>query len=359
MTIQTNDRESWLNAVEATTRDLASSIASGKTFILVDDQQLGNLDLGRRRPISFLERGGLYFGAPADDETAIAELTRLRQIDPVCLAFTWPCFWWLESYPRFAQYLRSSFPCVLENERVIVFDLQKPFHERSPSGPDSADRRTGTKATPLGKHYQPVYTTMNPLGDVLLEGERKCIDRAEMILRDLSAIGITSGSLLDIGCNIGFFCHYFQSRGYSCTGYEDNSHVDIMQFTEKNSLETAEELSAHYGVYPKFTGASALTLLQADHKFDVILCLSVAHHWFVGYGHSDKDKMGDEVIEKILQSFCAMANKAIYFEFGDFGGWAQSDVPRHLERLTGITPVRIGVSDGYEADRVVWRLLRL
>jgi hypothetical protein len=79
----------------------------------------------RRRRLPFLERGGVYWGAPPDDATAIGEFERMRrEAGPAFIAFGWPSFWWLEHYPRFAARLRETFPCVLENERLVVFDLR-------------------------------------------------------------------------------------------------------------------------------------------------------------------------------------------------------------------------------------------
>ena len=42
------------------------------------------------------------------------------------VVFAWPAFWWLDCYPRLRSHLRSNFPCVLQNDRLIVFDLRGP-----------------------------------------------------------------------------------------------------------------------------------------------------------------------------------------------------------------------------------------
>lgn len=39
------------------------------------------------------------------------------------IAFAWPAFWWLDHYEKFQEYLRSQFPCILENERLVIFEL--------------------------------------------------------------------------------------------------------------------------------------------------------------------------------------------------------------------------------------------
>ena len=40
------------------------------------------------------------------------------------MVFTWPAFWWLDAYPRLQRYLVAGFRCVLQNDRVVVFDLR-------------------------------------------------------------------------------------------------------------------------------------------------------------------------------------------------------------------------------------------
>jgi hypothetical protein len=72
-----------------------------------------------------LESNGQYSGPPQDDETAIGEVERLRRAGASFIVFAWPAFWWLEYYSKFSGYLRARFPCPLENERLIVFDLRK------------------------------------------------------------------------------------------------------------------------------------------------------------------------------------------------------------------------------------------
>jgi len=53
-------------------------------------------------------------------------------------------------------------------------------------------------------------------GEVILKGIRSSTDRIAYIGNNLS------GSLLDIGCNLGSFCHYYQMQGVECTGIDIN-----------------------------------------------------------------------------------------------------------------------------------------
>jgi len=116
---------SWLYRVHRVTRDLSGLIAPGKSFILADeDQWETDAVIADRRRIPFLEQNGQYGGRPPDDETAILEFERLRRTGASLMVFGWPAFWWLEYYAGLHQHLRSHFPCVLQNDRLIAFDLR-------------------------------------------------------------------------------------------------------------------------------------------------------------------------------------------------------------------------------------------
>jgi hypothetical protein len=114
----------WPQWVHLTALDLAEVVPPLSTCILVDGVQLGDLPVYNRLFLPFLERDGQYYGSPADSRQAIAGLERLRVRGATHIAIAWTAFWWLDSYGDFFQYLRSRYPCRLENERVIIFDLQ-------------------------------------------------------------------------------------------------------------------------------------------------------------------------------------------------------------------------------------------
>jgi serine/threonine protein kinase len=117
-------QDEWLHEIYLMTQDLASVIPLGTSFILVDDDELRDECTTGGWAIPFLEEAGDYGGAPEDDETAIRELERLRALGAGFLVFAWPAFWWLEYYAEFHRYLRSTYRCLLENERVVIFDLR-------------------------------------------------------------------------------------------------------------------------------------------------------------------------------------------------------------------------------------------
>lgn len=118
----------WMERLELATHEIAKLIPPGDTFILVDEAQWGGEGVESRYAIPFVERDGQYWGPPADDETAIRELERLRRSGAKFMVVGWPAFWWLDYYTGLHRYLRSEFRYVLKNSRLIVFDLQ-PSHD--------------------------------------------------------------------------------------------------------------------------------------------------------------------------------------------------------------------------------------
>jgi hypothetical protein len=118
-------REAWVHRLLVTLDEIATLVPTGECFILVDDGEWGQDYVEGRRVLPFLERDGVYWGAPADDETAIRELERLCALGPTHIVVGWPAFWWLEYYAAWHRHLRRTFRCVVENDRLIVFDARE------------------------------------------------------------------------------------------------------------------------------------------------------------------------------------------------------------------------------------------
>ena len=107
-------------------REAAQTVLLPESTVLVvskGDEDL--LELGVGRTWHFPRaRDGAYAGFhPRDSEAAIAHLEELRRQGAEYLLRPWSSNWWLEHYADFGRYLRSTFPCVLENERLVVFQL--------------------------------------------------------------------------------------------------------------------------------------------------------------------------------------------------------------------------------------------
>ena len=109
----------------AAIQEIIKVVPAESSFILVDD---GCLEvpalIAPRRCLPFLEKDGRYWGKPPDDATAIREFERLRKAGASFIVFIWSTFWWLEYYGGLHRYLRAQFPCIRQDERIVVFDLR-------------------------------------------------------------------------------------------------------------------------------------------------------------------------------------------------------------------------------------------
>jgi SAM-dependent methyltransferase len=115
----------WYVRLQQAVADIRLFVPENASLILINDNQwsLAESELRPRQILPFLEHDGQYWGAPPDDATAIAELTRMQQTGATHVAIPWHCFWWLEHFTGFDGYLRHSCKCLLANDRVIIFQL--------------------------------------------------------------------------------------------------------------------------------------------------------------------------------------------------------------------------------------------
>ena len=114
----------WLDEKKKVYQELSFIIPPATNFILVDEEQLNARDEWKKWTIEcFIQKNNIYFGPPANDDTAINELERLCQLGAIYIVIAWPAFWWLDYYKKWHQYLLSNYRCILENERLVVFDL--------------------------------------------------------------------------------------------------------------------------------------------------------------------------------------------------------------------------------------------
>jgi hypothetical protein len=100
--------------------------------ILVDEDRTDIKDNMRIRPMPFLERGGQYWGPPADDVQAIREMERLHREGAQYIVFPWVAFWWLEHYESWVKYLNRRGRCLLRDELVVVYELPPSLKHSTP-----------------------------------------------------------------------------------------------------------------------------------------------------------------------------------------------------------------------------------
>jgi hypothetical protein len=124
-----NPHYEWLVAIKKAVNELKRVIPRGRAFILLDEHQWVPDSYGAviegRTALPFPEHLGQYAGPPVDEESAIDEVERLRKDGAAYLVVAWPAFWWLSHYSGLHRYLRATFPCLVRNDRLIIFDLQR------------------------------------------------------------------------------------------------------------------------------------------------------------------------------------------------------------------------------------------
>ena len=116
--------DGWKEQISLAMQEIENAIPPGNTFILADEDQWGMHEyLAGRHRIPFIERNGQYWGLPLDSKTAIREVERLQRAGATYFVFAWPAFPWFRYYPELHQYLDSKFRCILQSDRLLVFDL--------------------------------------------------------------------------------------------------------------------------------------------------------------------------------------------------------------------------------------------
>jgi glycosyltransferase involved in cell wall biosynthesis len=111
--------------------EIEAHVPPGGTFVLADsaiwsEGRTSDTIVGGRRMMPIPERDDVFWGEPADDAHAIAELERLRaERGATHLVVAWPAFWWFDYYVGFAAHLRERYRPKLANERLVVYELQR------------------------------------------------------------------------------------------------------------------------------------------------------------------------------------------------------------------------------------------
>jgi SAM-dependent methyltransferase len=164
--------------------------------------------------------------------------------------------------------------------------------------------------------------------------ERACFDRYLRILDSIETHSMIDPSLLDIGCANGFFAYLFaitacrqvtaidDARASSC-GYSDNAFLAPLRQTKRElGLEHLEIVDTPMEQY--------LTECPGR-QWDIVLCLSVLHHFYTGYGDDpDTGQLTDEQRVSVFRAI-GQATRSVLFLEVDHGRVPESFVPEFVE----------------------------
>jgi predicted O-methyltransferase YrrM len=115
----------YRHKIKLTELDICELIGENEPFIIVDDEMCVRANItSKRKVINFTEKNGKYW-KPSDVQDAIQMLETLRKLGAKYIVFVWPSFWWFNYYNGIQSYLKSKFRCIIENNRLVIFSLQK------------------------------------------------------------------------------------------------------------------------------------------------------------------------------------------------------------------------------------------
>ena len=117
--------DSFWHETQRAAAELAATVPRGHAVSLVGEQQWVTDEIAGRRILPFVERNGVWWGPPADDDAALAELERQRGLGVTHLAMPWWSFWWEQHYKRFWQCLTQQHRVVGRSRRLVIFDLRE------------------------------------------------------------------------------------------------------------------------------------------------------------------------------------------------------------------------------------------
>jgi hypothetical protein len=118
-------KDFWRQRFELSKAEIERVVPEGQSVLIAGDNWWGD-ELDLARPVlPFTEKDGKYWGEPADDAAAIAELDRLVAGGARFIAFGWPTFWWLAHYKGLTAELSHRGHKLLDNDRLVLFDLRK------------------------------------------------------------------------------------------------------------------------------------------------------------------------------------------------------------------------------------------
>lgn len=144
--------------------------------------------------------------------------------------------------------------------------------------------------------------------------ERVGVDRALAIAIDLALIGMRPGaSILDVGCSLGTISVLLAEVGYRVTGIDSDVVARVQDWQDSAGLAVARSGQQ----------TSNCRLIQADVRehladhhgdYDVVLLLSVVHHWLSGYGYTGEEQFDREDVRHTLETLCSRVRSHIYLE---------------------------------------------
>jgi SAM-dependent methyltransferase len=147
--------------------------------------------------------------------------------------------------------------------------------------------------------------------------ERLCVDRYLQILNALENRALYDGSLLDIGCSSGFFSYLFAITACRQVTAVDDSRAAPSGYSDDAFLRPLRAARQEYGLrHIEIVDAPIERFLAAAGRtWDIVLCLSVLHHFYTGYGdHPERGRMTARERRSLFRSIGRATGTVLYLE---------------------------------------------
>ena len=109
----------WTKALDSAVNRLRAATPPGN-YVIIGNGKLG-IELPGMAPVE--NRNGLDWGAAANDEALIHEVSELRNRGIQFLVFLFPFFWWFEHYREFNRYLQTHSRCLMEDNELKILEF--------------------------------------------------------------------------------------------------------------------------------------------------------------------------------------------------------------------------------------------
>jgi hypothetical protein len=98
-------------------------IKKNESFVLVDHGVIKRSDFPDHAVKAFMDRNGVDFGFPLNDEEAVEEVAAFLKSGISHVVIAWTAFWFFDSYKGWKDYMYEKFEVVHQSRRLVVFDL--------------------------------------------------------------------------------------------------------------------------------------------------------------------------------------------------------------------------------------------
>lgn len=182
--------------------------------------------------------------------------------------------------------------------------------------------------------------------------ERLGLDRLLTIAMDMRlTFGTWSGfDILDVGCNNGLFCVGLAALGNRVVGL-DSGVIAVQRLYQPLDLD-------RHGNPP----VSSVSLRREDirqflaaqnRQWDIVLLLSIAHHWEQGYALSGEAAFEPDEIRRVMERLVDSCRLAMYYECplqepGFALGYGRSFLERYVKSPLRVSEITLTVGpNGY------------